>query len=213
MLYKFKRHKPRKGFAVDRIFKGLSTNKFSKDGRHLFTTHKYLSPFFDDDRFCNMFVQWNEQVMGKLTSTKATRLFMSNPSFIPLISHKDIISKADYYTLDTSVDYNCISCGTEITCEWGQRSVKNFLCSKCLSENFTDSIGKFVNSKAARELYGDKYAKNILEFFQKEQTKEKNIMLKLLKRSAYLHVSLNDEKKVRKIYGMYTKIKNSLPTR
>ena len=212
MLYKFKRHKPRKGFAVDRIFKGLSTNKFSKEGRHLFTTHKYLAPYFDDDRFCNMLVQWNEQVMGKLKSTKATRLFMSNPSFIPLISQKDIISKADYYKLDTSVEYNCISCGTDITCEWGERSVKNFLCSKCISENFIDSKGDFVNSKSSREIYSDKFSKNILDFFKLEQKKEKQIMLKLLKRSAFLHASLNDKSKVHKIYGMYTKIKNSLPT-
>lgn len=211
MLHKFKRHKSRKGFAVDEIFKGLSTNHFSKNGRHLFTIHKYLSPFFNDDRFCNMLVQWNETINGKMTSLKAKRLFPFYPSYMPLINAKTIISKQDYYNISTGTEYCCVNCGNDIFSTWGERSIKNFLCSRCISIHFLQKDNKFRYSSNIKELYGDRFSKNILPFFKLEQHNEKDILLKILNRRKYYLKSISDKEDHSKINGIYASIKNSLP--
>ena len=210
MLHKFKRHKPRKGFAVDRIFKGLSTNKFSKNGRHLFTTHKYLSPFFDDDRFCNMLVQWNEFTHSKLSSNKAKRLFPFYPSYIPLFNRDIIVSKSDFYRISSGSEYNCINCGTEIFVEWGSRSIRHFLCSRCTSIHFLKSNNDFYYNSNIKSLYGEKFSKNILDFFKSEQDNEKDILNSILERRKNYLRALYPEEKTR-ISGIYKSLKNSLP--
>lgn len=211
MLHKFKRHKPRKGFAVDRIFKGLSTNKFSKNGRHLFTTHKYLAPFFDDDRFCNMLVQWNEVTHSKLTSTKASRLFPYYPSYIPLHEQKIIVSKNDFYRINAGAEYNCINCGAEIFVEWGSRSIRHFICSRCTSIHFLRRDNSFHYDSNIKSLYGEKFSKNILDFFKLEQDNEKSILNKILeRRKNYLRELYPEDRS--KIQGLYKRLKNSLPT-
>ena len=210
MLHKFKRHKYRKGFAVDRIFKGLSTNKFSKNGRHLFTTHKYLSSFYGDDRFCNMLVQWNETTHTKISSTKAKRLFPLYPSFIPIYNQKTVVSKNDFYKISTGTEYNCINCGSEIFVEWGSRNIRHFICSRCTSLHFLKSNSSFHYSSNIKSLYGEKFSKNILDFFKHEQDNEKAILNKILNRHKnYLRSIYPDDKT--KISGIYKSIKNNLP--
>lgn len=210
MLYKFKRHKPRKGFAVDRIFKGLSTNNFSKNGRHLFTTHKYLSQFFDDDRFCNMLVQWNESINCKISSVRSKRLFPYYPSYIPLITQKTVISKDDFYRISSGYNYRCVNCGKETYVEWGSRGIQNFLCNRCISIHFLKSDNSFYYSSSIKSMYGEKFSKNILEFFSKEQENEKDIIKKILKRRQnYLKSMYPNDKS--KIAGIYNSLRSSLP--
>ena len=211
MLHKFKRHKPRKGFAVDELFKGLSTNKFSKNGRHLFTTHKYLSPYYGDDRFCNMLVQWNEAIHSKITSRKAKRLFPFYPSYVPLINAKTVVSKNDFYRISSGTEYNCMNCGTEIYSKWGERSIKNFLCSRCISIHFLSKDEQFHYSANIKSLYGDRFSKNILDFFKLEQENEKNILSKILERRKNYIKSISDPEERSRINGIYRRLKNSLP--
>jgi len=210
MLHKFKRQKIRKGFAVDLIFKGLQLNKFSKNGRHLFTTHKYLSSFYGDDRFCNMMAQWHEATHIKLTSKKAKRLFPFYPSYIPMINKKSIVSKQDFYEISSGTYYNCINCSTEIYSPWGSRSIKHFLCSRCISIHFLKKDDDFHYRSSIKTLYGDKFSKNILEFFKTEQDHEKKILSKILERRKRYLKSMYPEDK-HKINGIYLKLRNSLP--
>ena len=211
MLHKFKRQKIRKGFAVDVIFKGLQLNKFSKNGRHLFTTHKYLSSFYNDDRFCNMLAQWQEITRTKTTSVKAKRLFPFYPSYIPMINKNSVVSKQDFYDISSGTHYNCINCSEEIYSPWGSRSIKHFLCSRCISVHFLKSDDVFHYKSSIKSLYGEKFSKNILDFFKTEQDHEKKMLTKILERRKRYLKSLYPEDKA-KINGLYTRLKNSLPT-
>lgn len=210
MLLRFKRHKERRGFAVDRIFKGLSTNYFSKNGSHLFTTHKYLSAFYGDDRFCNMLVQWNDSIIAKLSSTMAGRLFPFYPSYMPLFDRAAVISKHDMYLLANGVEYECINCKSDIYVKWGSRNIRNFLCSRCISIHFMNRCNEFLYKGVIKRTYGEKFSKNVLDFFSIEKQHEQNTLKTVMsRRKKYLKLVVTKEE-YKKIVGTYKSITNLL---
>jgi len=211
MLYKFKRHKYRESFAIDKIFKCLSVNKFSETGSRVFTTHKYLSKYFDDDHFCNMLVHWHEFKISKLSSIRAKRLYPFYPTYTPMAELGIILSKSEVYNIKKTWDYNCVHCGAEIKSYFGERTMKNFLCSECISNNFLNARGLFVYRKSTKELYGEKYSKNLLDFFKDEKEREHRILVKILKRQEFYSKSLCNNKQERsKVIGIYRSLKNNL---